>query len=69
MSKILRCADVSAGCDAEIRGESEHDVLRKAAEHAKTAHNMENIPPDMLSKIKSAIHDEGEARSQKAGAV
>jgi len=46
---------------------SEHDVLRKAAEHAKTAHSMESIPPDMLSKIKSAIHDEGEARSQKAG--
>ncbi len=56
-----------SGCDFEIRGESEHDVLRKAAEHAKTAHSMESIPPDMLSKIKTAIHDEGEARSQKAG--
>jgi len=67
MSKILNCADVAPGCDFEIRGESEHDVLRKAAEHAKTAHSMESIPPDMLSKIKSAIHDEGEARSQKAG--
>lgn len=69
MSKILKCADVAAGCNAEIRGESEHDVLRKAAEHAKTAHNMESISSDMLSKIKSAIHDEGEARSQKAGAA
>jgi predicted small metal-binding protein len=67
MSKILKCGDVSLGCNAEIRGESEHDVLRQAAEHAKTAHQMDNIPPDMLSKIKSAIHDEGEARSQKAG--
>jgi predicted small metal-binding protein len=67
MSKVLKCADVSPGCDTEIRGESEHDVLRKAAEHAKTAHQMESIPPDMLSKIKSAIHDEGEAKSQKAG--
>jgi hypothetical protein len=28
---------------------------------------MESIPPDMLSKIKGAIHDEGEARAQKAG--
>ena len=45
----------------------EHDVLCKAAEHAKTAHNMENIPPDVLSKVKGAIHDEGEARTQKAG--
>jgi predicted small metal-binding protein len=67
MSKILKCGDVLPGCKTEIRGESEHDVLRKAAEHAKTAHQMENIPPDMLPKIKRAIHDEGEARSQKAG--
>jgi predicted small metal-binding protein len=58
---------ISLGCNTEIRGESEHDVQRKAAEHAKTAHSMESIPPDMLAKIKSAIHDEGEARSQKAG--
>jgi predicted small metal-binding protein len=65
MSKILHCA--APGCSTEVRGESEHDVLRKAAEHARTAHNMENIPPDMLSRIKGAIRDEGEARSQRAG--
>jgi predicted small metal-binding protein len=44
-----------------------NDVLRKAAEHAKTAHNMDSIPPDVLSKVKGAIHDEGDARTQKAG--
>jgi predicted small metal-binding protein len=67
MAKVLKCGDVSPGCNVEIRGDSEHDVLRKAAEHAKTAHNMETIPPEVLSKVKGAIHDEGEARSQKAG--
>ena len=67
MSKILNCADVAPGCDFEIRGESEHDVLRKAAEHAKAEHQMESIPPEMLSKIKNAIRDEGQAKSQKAG--
>jgi predicted small metal-binding protein len=67
MSKVLKCGDVNPGCNHEIRGDSEHDVLRKAAEHAKTDHHMENIPPDVLSKVKSAIRDEGEARAQKAG--
>jgi len=67
MSKVLKCSDVNPGCNFEIRGDSEHDVLRKAAEHAKKDHHMENIPPDVLSKVKSAIRDEGEARSQKAG--
>ena len=67
MSKVLKCGDVNPGCDTEIRGESEHDVLRKAAEHAKKDHHMESMPPEVLSKVKSAIRDEGAAKSQKAG--
>ena len=66
MAKVLKCGDVVPGCNAEIKGDSEHDVLRKAAEHAKTAHHMDSIPPDVLSKVKGAIHDEGDAKSQKA---
>jgi predicted small metal-binding protein len=67
MGKILKCSDVVPGCNAEIRGDSDHDVLRKAAEHAKTDHHMDSIPPDVLAKVKNAIRDEGQARSQKAG--
>jgi predicted small metal-binding protein len=67
MAKLLKCGDVNPGCNAEIRADSDHDVLRKAAEHAKTAHHMESIPPEVLSKMKTAIHDDGEARTQKAG--
>jgi predicted small metal-binding protein len=67
MAKVLKCGDVVPGCKAEIRGDSDHDVLRKAAEHAKSAHHMENIPPETLSKVKASIHDDGESRSQKAG--
>jgi len=67
MAKVLKCGDINPGCNFEIKADSEHDVLRKAAEHAKIAHNMENIPPEVLSKVKGAIHDEGESRTQKAG--
>ena len=67
MAKVLKCGDVVPGCNAEIKGDSEHDVLRKAAGHAKTAHHMDSIPPDVLAKVKGAIHDEGDAKSQKAG--
>jgi predicted small metal-binding protein len=67
MAKVLKCGDVVPGCNFEIRGVSEHDVLRKAAEHAKTDHHMESIPPEVLSKVKGAIHDEDESRTQKAG--
>jgi predicted small metal-binding protein len=67
MGKVLKCSDVNPGCNFEIRGNSEDEVLKQAAAHAKTAHNMQNIPPDVLSKARSAIRDEGEARAQKAG--
>jgi len=42
-------------------------VLKKAAEHAKTAHMMKEIPPDVLDKARSVIRDEGKAHGQKAG--
>ena len=67
MTKVLKCGDVVPGCKAEMKGESEHDVLRQAAEHAKTAHHMDSIPPETLSKVKAAIHDEGDSKTQKAG--
>ena len=67
MAKVLKCSDLNPGCNFEMRGNSEDDILKQATAHAKTAHNMQNIPPDVLSKARSAIVDEGEARAQKAG--
>lgn len=67
MTKVLKCSDVTPGCNHEIRGNSEDEVLKKANEHAKTAHNMQTMPPDVLSKVRAAIHDEGQA-TKKAGA-
>jgi predicted small metal-binding protein len=67
MTKVLKCDDINPGCSFEARGNTDEDVLKKAAEHAKTAHNMEEIPPDVLDKARSAIRDEGKAHGQKAG--
>lgn len=58
MPKVLRCRDVGAGCDWETRGETEEAVLRQATEHARTVHNMAEIPKEMVQKVKAAIHDE-----------
>jgi len=35
MAKVLKCGDINPGCNFEIKADSEHDVLGKAAEHAK----------------------------------
>ncbi|MGB6877478.1 MAG: DUF1059 domain-containing protein [Candidatus Acidiferrales bacterium] len=66
MAKVLKCSDLNPGCNFEARGNSEDEVLQKAATHAKTTHNMHNIPPDALSKARSAIHDEDGTGTKKA---
>lgn len=58
MGKVLKCREVGVDCDFEARGATEEDVLKQAAEHAKKDHGMQQIPPDLLTKVKAAIHDE-----------
>lgn len=58
MAKVLRCADVGMNCSFEARGETEAEILQKAAPHAKEVHQMESIPPEVLQKIRAAIRDE-----------
>lgn len=40
MAKMLRCRDAGVDCDAVIRAETEEELMRKVAEHAKTVHGM-----------------------------
>jgi predicted small metal-binding protein len=67
MSKIVSCREVGVDCDFEARGETEQEVLQKCAEHAKSAHGMDEIPPELASKVRSSIHDEQPGKQAKAG--
>ena len=58
MAKVLRCNDVVGNCDFEARGESEQDVLQQASEHARTAHQVNEVTPELADKARSAIRDE-----------
>jgi predicted small metal-binding protein len=53
MAKVLRCGDLMPGCNAVIEGKDEAEVMAKA-EHAKAAHKMTAIPPDIAAKVKAA---------------
>ena len=55
MAKQLRCGDVVPGCSAVIEGKDDREVLKKAAEHAKSAHGMATIPQVVASKVQQAI--------------
>ncbi len=58
MPKVLRCNDVVGNCDFVARGESEQDILQQAAEHARTAHQVNEVTPELADKVRSAIRDE-----------
>jgi predicted small metal-binding protein len=45
------------GCNAVIEGKDEAEVMQKGAEHAKKAHGMNQIPPDVAQKVRGAIRD------------
>jgi len=57
MAKILRCGDLMPGCSFVAEGKDVAEVMAKGAEHAKTAHGMTAIPPDVARKVEAAIKD------------
>jgi predicted small metal-binding protein len=56
--KALHCGDLMQGCDFVASGATEDEVMKKAAEHAKTAHHMHHLSPEMALKVREAIRDE-----------
>jgi predicted small metal-binding protein len=58
MAKVLRCRDVGMDCKFEARAETEEEILKKAVEHARLVHNMEEIPKEVVDKVRAAICDE-----------
>ena len=59
MSKIIDCNKVNpaSGCDHVVRGETEEELLRNAAEHAKE-HGIVDVTPEVVKMIKANIEDE-----------
>jgi predicted small metal-binding protein len=58
MPKVLHCNDVVGNCDFVAHGESEQDILQQAAEHARAAHQVNEVTPELADKVRSAIRDE-----------
>ncbi len=56
--KSLKCSDVGFDCPAVMRAETEEEVLKQAAEHAKTVHNLSEISEQAVEKIRTLIRDE-----------
>jgi predicted small metal-binding protein len=55
MPKQLRCRDLGMNCDFEVRGNTEEEVLQQASAHARTAHQITEMPPELADKVRAAI--------------
>lgn len=58
MARKMSCRDAGPDCDFVARGETDDEVMRQVAEHARAAHGMDEVPPELAEKAKAAIRDE-----------
>jgi len=58
MAKVICCRDVGVNCDFKASGETVEEVLRACAQHARDAHGLPAIPPELAGIVKAAIRDE-----------
>ena len=63
MTKVITCRDVGVDCDFVARGQTEEEILAQCAEHARSAHGMNELPPDLAEKVRSSIRDEKEEQA------
>ena len=58
MAKSISCADVGmTDCTWSASAETEEDLLAKCQAHGKEHHGFDQIPPEVLEKVKGAIKD------------
>jgi len=56
MTRVLKCGDPMPGCSLEAPGETDAEILQKAAAHAKEAHGLD-ATPDLVEQVKSVIRE------------
>jgi predicted small metal-binding protein len=55
--KVITCRDGGFDCAEVVRGQTEDEVLQKAAEHAKSVHQIE-VTPQLAQQVRALIRDE-----------
>jgi len=57
MAKVLRCRDVGVGCGFEARAATEEEVLKIAAQHAKTGHGIDEVKQEYMTVWRKVIRN------------
>ena len=59
--KHYQCGSLVPGCDWHTRDEDEAEIVRRATQHMRQAHNESQIRTDMVDRIKERITEESDA--------
>ena len=53
--KQFKCGDVVLGCDWVTRKEDDEELFDEISSHARDAHAMDEVPPEVVDAIQSVI--------------
>ena len=53
----FKCEDAGMKCGFKATAETRDKLMGKIVGHAREAHNMKNIPHDVMAKVKKAIKE------------
>ena len=53
--KQFKCGDVVLGCEWVTRREDEQDLFEEIRSHARHAHGMDEVPPEVVDAINNVI--------------
>ena len=58
MTKVFECAQVVPGCEGVVTGATDEEVMQKAAAHGRDAHGIDPLPPEVVERVRSSIHEQ-----------
>jgi predicted small metal-binding protein len=53
--KQFKCGDVVLGCEWVARNDDEQELFEEIKSHAREAHGMDEVPPEVVDKINDVI--------------
>jgi len=59
--KSFECGTLVPGCHWHTEAIDSAEVVRRAAEHLRSAHGEEEVRPNLIEQIKARVHEKGEA--------
>ncbi len=59
--KRFSCGDVVPGCTASFQGRTEPELFEAIAEHARSAHGITEVSPELVEQVRLNIREDDTA--------